>query len=242
VQRTVTAHGLKLFVREQGAGHPLLMINGIGTNSEMWGHAERILATSSRTIVFDSPGTGRSETPLLPRSIPALARIVLALLDELGHEQVDVLGFSFGGVIAQQLAKDSPARIRRLALVSTFCGWGGSHGDLNVVTQAAGRPGGTSSLGLSYQLWALAGWSSLAWLSKVQTPTLVLAGGNDRLVPPRNAVQLARSLPNSTLHLLPDAAHHDMFDEERGGALLLADFFSSPSLAASVAWSHSLLA
>ena len=76
----------------------------------MWGHAERILAASSRTIVFDSPGTGRSETPLLPRSIPALAGIVTSLLDELGHQRVDVLGFSFGGTLAQQLAKDAPGR------------------------------------------------------------------------------------------------------------------------------------
>jgi len=243
VQTTVTAQGLKLFVREQGAGHPLLMINGIGTDSEMWGHAERVLARSSRTIVFDCPGTGRSETPLLPRSLPALARIVQALLDGLGHEQVDVLGFSFGGAVAQQLAKDSPARIRRLALVSTFCGWGASPGDLDALARfAPGRPGVSNPLGSSYQLWALAGWSSLPWLGRVQTPTLVLAGGRDRLVPPRNAVQLARNLPNSSLHLLPNAGHHDMFDDERGGAHLLADFFSSTSLAGSIAWSHPLLA
>ena len=70
MEATISAHGLKLFVREQGEGHPLVLINGIGGNSEMWGSAERILAASSRTIVFDSPGTGRSETPLLPRSIP----------------------------------------------------------------------------------------------------------------------------------------------------------------------------
>ena len=129
MEATISAHGLKLFVREQGEGYPLVLINGIGANSEMWGSAERILAASSRTIVFDSPGTGRSETPLLPRSIPALARIIGALLDELGHERVDLLGFSFGGAVAQQLAKDAPDRIRRLALVSTFCGWGATAGD-----------------------------------------------------------------------------------------------------------------
>ena len=106
MEATISAHGLKLFVREQGEGHPLVLINGIGASSEMWGNAERILAASSRTIVFDSPGTGRSETPLFPRSISALARVTCALLDELGHERVDLLGFSFGGTIAQQLAKD----------------------------------------------------------------------------------------------------------------------------------------
>ncbi len=115
-------------MREQGAGLPLLMINGMGTNVERWGRAELELAASARTIVFDCPGTGRSETPLWPRSLPALAELVVALLDELGHARVDVLGFSFGVSLAQQLVKDAPARIRRLALVSTSCGWGAMPG------------------------------------------------------------------------------------------------------------------
>src|SRR5205085_7690190 len=74
VEAHVPAHGLRLFVRERGKGHPLLLINGLGSHAEMWGRAEEVLARGSRTIVFDSPGTGRSDLPLLPLSIPALAR------------------------------------------------------------------------------------------------------------------------------------------------------------------------
>src|SRR4051794_34545288 len=103
-ERTVSAGGLKLFVREQGTGHPLLMINGIGGNTEMWGPAERILAEGSHTIVLDCPGTGRSRTPLFPLPMPALSQVVVATLDALGHERVDVMGFSFGGALAQQVA------------------------------------------------------------------------------------------------------------------------------------------
>ena len=73
-EKMISVQGLRLFVREQGDGHPLLLINGLGADSRMWEHPERILARRSRTIVFDSPGTGQSETPLLPRSLPALAR------------------------------------------------------------------------------------------------------------------------------------------------------------------------
>ena len=237
IEATISAHGLKLFVREQGKGYPLVLINGIGANSEMWGSAERVLAAASRTIVFDSPGTGRSETPMLPRSIPALARIVGALLDELGHERVDLLGFSFGGAVAQQLAKDAPDRIRRLALVSTFCGWGATAGDPGVLGrlvtngQAVQNP-----LGSTYQLFALAGWSSISWLSQVLAPTLVVAGTGDELVPASNAEQLARHLPNSSLHLIPGAEHLCMFDPAGAGARLLADFFSSETVETSDAW------
>ena len=243
MEATISAHGLKLFVREQGEGHPLVLINGIGGNSEMWGSAERILAASSRTIVFDSPGTGRSETPLLPRSIPALARVIGALLDELGHERVDLLGFSFGGAVAQQLAKDAPDRIRRLALVSTFCGWGATAGDPGALGRlvADGR-NVQNPLGSTYQLMALAGWSSLSWLSQVLAPTLVVAGTGDELVPASNAEQLARHLPNSSLHVLPGAEHLYMFDPAGAGARLLADFFSSENVETSDAWMTGLRA
>jgi poly(3-hydroxyoctanoate) depolymerase len=230
-------------VREQGAGRPLLMINGMGTNAERWGSAERALAASARTIVFDCPGTGRSETPLWPRSLPALAKLVGALLDELGHPCADVLGFSFGGSLAQQLAKDAPARIRRLALVSTSCGWGAMPGDLAALVVPGPEPRGAASpLGCAHQLWALAAWSSLPWLGSVQTPTLVLSGLRDRLVPPSNAVQLARRLPNSRLHLLPGAAHLQVLEGDGSGTRLLADFFSSASLASSTAWRTGLSA
>jgi len=236
-EATIVAKGLRLFVREQGAGRPLLMINGMGTNAERWGRAERELAASTRTIVFDCPGIGRSETPLWPRSLPALAELVVALIDELGYARVDVLGFSFGGTLAQQLVKDAPARIRRLALVSSSCGWGAMPGDLAaLVASGPHRRDVATPLGCAHQLWALASWSSLPWLSRVQTPTLVLSGLRDRLVLPSNAVQLARRLPHSSLHLLPDAGHLDVLEGDGTGARLLADFFSSASLASSTAW------
>jgi pimeloyl-ACP methyl ester carboxylesterase len=113
-----------------------------------------------------SPGT------LLPLPIPALAGILCRLLDRLGHEQVDVLGYSFGGAVAQQLARAEPYRIRRLALVSTWCGWGGDPGSPAAVARAV--PANGNPLGCSYQLWSLATWSSLPWLDRIETPTLVV--------------------------------------------------------------------
>jgi pimeloyl-ACP methyl ester carboxylesterase len=124
----VSCRGMRVFVRNRGDGSPLLMINGLGANVEMWGAAEDRLSTVARTIVFDAPGSGRSSTPHWPQSIPALANLVRTLLDRLDHERVDVLGFSLGGLIAQQLAHDAPDRVRRMALVGTSCGWGSMPG------------------------------------------------------------------------------------------------------------------
>ena len=186
----------RLFVREQGDGHPLLLINGLGADSRTWEYPEQILARRSRTIVFDSPGTGRSETPLLPRSLPALAGVITGLLDALGHRRVDVLGFSFGGTLAQQLAKDAPDRVRRLALVSTFCGWGATAGEPQALRRLAAH-GRTVANPLGYTT-SCGPWPhgrACRGCDRSSAPTLVLAGTDDVLVPPTNAVQLARGAP-----------------------------------------------
>ena len=90
----------------------------------MWRVAQRRLAKTARTIAFDAPGTGRSRLSPVPLPLPLLARVIARMLDELGYDQVDVAGYSLGGVIAQQLAHTKPERVRRLALVGTACGWG----------------------------------------------------------------------------------------------------------------------
>jgi poly(3-hydroxyalkanoate) depolymerase len=96
---------------------------GIGGNMEMWHPFEQALAGSGiQTITFDAPGVGESTNWLLPRRMGGLARTVDRLIGALGYETVDVLGVSFGGALAQQLARQSPARVRRLVLAATAPG------------------------------------------------------------------------------------------------------------------------
>jgi len=123
----VQVGGLRLHVREAGSGPPLVLVNGIGAHAEMWRPLETALH-DVRLVSFDAPGTGQSATPLVPRTMGALARLVELLLDRLGLEHADVLGYSWGGALAQELALRSPARVRRLVLSATFPGWGGLPG------------------------------------------------------------------------------------------------------------------
>jgi len=103
-------------------GTPLLLVNGMGANLEMWEPLRRRLVR--RSIAVDLPGTGGSPTPLVPLSIPDSARLLRQLVDALAVDTVDVLGFSFGGSVAQELARLAPTRVRRLVLASSSCGWG----------------------------------------------------------------------------------------------------------------------
>jgi poly(3-hydroxyoctanoate) depolymerase len=127
--RFVHVDGVRLRVRTAGEGRPLLLIMGVGGNIEMWHPFDRELqARGIQTISFDAPGTGESGELDRPRRMRWLARMVEHLLDELGHEQVDVLGISWGGALAQQLARQAPDRVGRLVLAATAAGMPGFGG------------------------------------------------------------------------------------------------------------------
>ena len=125
----VEAGGLRLRVARHGsstaARPPLLLITGIGAHLDMWAPFARV-AGERELVAFDPPGAGLSERPLLPLRMSGLARVVTEMLDVLGLERVDVLGYSFGGGLAQELAHRSPGRVRRLVLCATAPGIGGS--------------------------------------------------------------------------------------------------------------------
>lgn len=122
VDFVATAAVPSIRVARTGEGEPLLLINGLGANLEMWQPLVRELAPARELIAFDLPGTGRSARPRWPLRMPQLAGLVTELLDELGHEQLDVLGYSLGGIVAQELAHREPERVRRLILCATTPG------------------------------------------------------------------------------------------------------------------------
>jgi poly(3-hydroxyalkanoate) depolymerase len=119
----VDVDGLRLRTSVRGAGIPLLVLTGIGASLEISVPFERALnAHNVQTVALDAPGTGKSSRYRRPRRMPGLARTVEHTLDALGYDRVDVLGASFGGVLAQQLAHQAPQRVRRLVLASTGAG------------------------------------------------------------------------------------------------------------------------
>lgn len=118
--------GLDIAVSVRGEGRPLLLIMGLGGNRRMWEPLERELVPRGfQTITFDAPGVGDSAGWTFPRRMRSTASVVAQLLTALGHPQVDVLGVSLGGAVAQQLAHQAPRRVRKLVLAATMPGIGG---------------------------------------------------------------------------------------------------------------------
>src|ERR1700694_1387851 len=95
--------GLRIAARTTGSGDPVLLLNGMSRPMESWTFFAGALR--GRTVIaFDAPGVGASETPVVPYSMPMLSDIAARVLDAVGIEKADVVGYSHGGAVAQQIA------------------------------------------------------------------------------------------------------------------------------------------
>src|SRR5579862_696207 len=101
---------------------PLLLINGIGASLELLEPFVRELDPAVDVIRFDPPGVGGSPPPVGPYRFTGLCALVAGMLTGLGYGQVDVLGISWGGAVAQHFAAFQRSRCRRLVLVATATG------------------------------------------------------------------------------------------------------------------------
>src|SRR5213594_2917702 len=102
-----------------GSGLPLLCLQHFTGTLDNWDPAVTDpLASGRDVILFDNAGVGRSAGDV-PETIAGMTEHSLAILDGLGIKICDVLGFSLGGVIAQQMAQDRPSILRRMILVGT---------------------------------------------------------------------------------------------------------------------------
>jgi pimeloyl-ACP methyl ester carboxylesterase len=120
-EEIVRVGGLPLRIWRSGEGPPLMLINGLGAGIEMWTPlAERI--RNREVIAFDLPGAGHSGHGRRPLGMKQLAGLVAAVLDRLDRDRVDLLGYSLGGLLAQEVAHRHPGRVERLVLAATSPG------------------------------------------------------------------------------------------------------------------------
>ena len=115
--------GARIHWYEIGRGEPIVMIMGLGCSSAMWFRLAPLLARRHRVILLDNRGSGKTEVQyFVTHRIAAMAEDVVAVLEAAGERAAHVLGFSMGGMIAQQLTINHPDRVRSLTLLATHCG------------------------------------------------------------------------------------------------------------------------
>jgi pimeloyl-ACP methyl ester carboxylesterase len=117
----VTAGGVDFAYRELGpkTGTPVILLTHLAANLDNWD--PRVvdgIAAKHRVITFDNRGVGAS-TGRVPDTVEAMAHDAVTFIRALGFEQVDIVGFSLGGMIAQVIALEEPQLIRKLILAGT---------------------------------------------------------------------------------------------------------------------------
>jgi pimeloyl-ACP methyl ester carboxylesterase len=103
---------------------PIILITGASATMDMWNPLllEQLASANYRVIIFENRGVGESTVGTKEFSISQFANDTLGLLDALGISKADVLGWSMGGFIAQQLAVTNPDKVDNLILYTTSCG------------------------------------------------------------------------------------------------------------------------
>ncbi len=216
----IDAGGTAVRAASIGHGPALLVCSGLASPLGTWAPlAERM--PDLRIIAFDVPGIGGSPQPCRPVRIGGIAALATHVLDHFGVGRAHVLGYSWGGAVAQHLAWRRPDRVDHLVLAATSVGLGAVPAapwavasvlaDLAAGAAAREAPPHTWPFGVLGQLGALGTWSSLPWAHRITAPTLVLAGAEDLLVPALNAHVLAAAIRPAKVRVLPGLGHR-LFD------------------------------
>jgi pimeloyl-ACP methyl ester carboxylesterase len=118
----ITTRGFDTYFERTGQGPRLLFLTGSGTTVGQSRLLIDLFGGSFDTVAFDYRGMGGSDIPPAPYGMADCAGDALAVMDGLGWDTARVIGISFGGMVAQELAVTAPERVERLALLCTSAG------------------------------------------------------------------------------------------------------------------------
>ncbi|MET9224542.1 3-oxoadipate enol-lactonase [Lentzea sp. NPDC003310] len=215
-------------------GPVVVLSNSLGSTLEMWDANVAALEEHFRVVRYDTRGHGRSPVVPGPHTIDALADDLVALLDRLGVGKAHLVGLSLGGMTALRVAARDPGRVDRLAVLCTSAHLGPASNwtdraalvraqGTGVVAEAAvGRwftpahqdrarwqamVAATPAEGYAGCCDAIAAMDQRADLAAISAPTLAIAGADDPATPPHHLEEIATSVQDGRLLVVPAAAH-----------------------------------
>jgi pimeloyl-ACP methyl ester carboxylesterase len=270
--QSVEAAGVEFAYRRFGspAELPLVMLQHFRGNLDNWDPAlTDALAAEREVILVDYPGVGSSSGEFGP-TIADAARQLIAFADALGLGEIDLVGFSIGGFVAQEIALVRPTLVRRLVLAASGPkGAPGMHGWRDDIAAAArgeskpenllyimfahtdasqakgmeflgrfmerqeGRDAPTSDATRDAQYDAIVEWgipdhAALQRLTGIESPTLVIQGEGDLMIPTKLSHLMAGLIPDARIRIYPDAAHGFLFQYPTEVAAEVNAFLAAP--------------
>ena len=195
---------------EQGKGFPLILLHGNGEDSSYFLHQMAPFAQHFRVIAIDTRGHGQTPRGDTPFTIRQFAEDLLAFMDQHAIEKAHILGFSDGGNIAMVFALAHPERVERLILNGANLDASGVKRKIQIPIEIGYRIAGLFA-GMSAKAKRHAEMLGLmvndpnvkpAELSRIQCPTLVVAGDKD-MIKDQHTRLIAASIPGAVLSIIP---------------------------------------
>lgn len=112
-------NGVDLAYTVQGHGAPLILVMGLGGPRGAWAFQSRAFGQRYQVITFDNRGIGGTASRGAPYTVSTMAADTVGLMDALGIDQAHLLGYSLGGIVAQEVAIGYPDRLQKLILAAT---------------------------------------------------------------------------------------------------------------------------
>lgn len=194
-------NGIDMGYKLMGTGEPLVLIPGLNMTMDRWPQAVlEAFGKKRQLIVLDNRGMGHSTADATPFSYQLFATDVLGLMDALGVQKADVLGFSMGSTITQQLLLSHPERFGKAIIHATTT-------DGGAVAMGLRQRGFTDPVALR-QLETSATWKTpLDKLSAIPNQVLLLVGTADPVVGSDSSKVIAAAIPGAWLVQFKNASH-----------------------------------
>lgn len=249
----LTIRGIDLEIIRRGAGRPILLLHGMQTVSPKCRFLD-LLASHGAVAAPSSPGFGTSARPKDFDTIYDLVHLHRAVLDAMPDGPVTLIGLSFGGWLAAEIAASRPARLDRLILIDPLgikisdretpdildvfnrspaevrqAAW--HDPDRNAPDFDAMEDDEIVVYARNRDALCLYGWAPYLhnpqlprWLGRVDVPTLLLWGESDRIVSPDYGRAYAGLIPGAEFTLIPAAGHHPELEQPDAVIERIADF------------------
>ncbi len=240
------------------AGDAVIFVHGVGSTAAIWDYQLAALGDAYRCFAIELRGNGAAKPEPAPAEITRDGFVddVLAVADAAGAQKVHFVGCSLGGVVAFELWKRAPQRVRSLTFVGSFAWYPDAANYVQSVVasvRAAGTMGvfaleRVKRLGMppgrrtdetieqmackaveSYIASTHATWTGeyRDVLATITVPTLVVCGGRDAVAPPTFSQEIAGGIPGARLEIIADAGHVTNADAPDRFNELLRAFFEA---------------
>ena len=251
VHSNADIRGCKVSLKRGGRGRPLVYLHGAnGAASVLPFMAE--LATEFDVLVPEHPGFGGSDEPDWLDNIHDLAYFYLDFLEHMKLQDVFLVGSSIGGWLALEIAIRNSSRIAALSLVApaglyvpglrrgdVFL-WSAQEGvrnhyhDPGIAERALAAMPGADGIDVAMKnqyTFARLAWEPrlfdphlAKWLHRVDRPTQIIWGANDKILPAGYAEAFEKGIPGATKHIIPDCGHLPHIEHSREFVQLLREF------------------